>query len=342
MARFYARFDSGSESTLDNDYFDRRRIGADSASGALLKIGLISSRSAVSADVYDDLDSQFRSFASGTYFPPDASTFPTSTLISWSTAYTSSVLGIKSMAAADNTYGGTTVLNYSRRPTGSVLSTQTTLTGPTNPLDPVQLNYNVYLSASNAVAATLNVIQSGSGANLQTPTTRTSNNLSRTLHSLWHNPTLDYFAWDDFTPGTPVLFSTPINAGGGIPCVGSSGGYTYSPTIRFFYQGTYKNDLNTAGKIRIIVNWVYPGVGLGANSFAPTIDDTIIVTGSAVNGGGYQYDKVVTFYADDTDDAVNLTAKVTMSFYDAIIDTSQGSPAYNDTLTVDFVCPTGP
>jgi hypothetical protein len=26
MARFYARFDSGSESTLDNDYFDRRRM----------------------------------------------------------------------------------------------------------------------------------------------------------------------------------------------------------------------------------------------------------------------------------------------------------------------------
>ncbi len=87
MARFYAKFDGGSVSALDNvngagGYFTQRRIAATSASGALLRDGLIASRSAVSADVYDDLDSVNRNGNNGTYFPPDTPTFPTATLIS--------------------------------------------------------------------------------------------------------------------------------------------------------------------------------------------------------------------------------------------------------------------
>jgi len=324
MARFYARFDSGSESALDNDYFDRRRIGADSASGALLKLGLINSRSAVSDDVYDDLNSQFRSFASGTYFPPDASTFPTSTLISWSTAYTSSVLGIRAPVAADNTYGGTSVLNYSRRPTGSVLSTQTTLTGPTNPLDPVQLNYNVYLSASNAVAATLNVIQSGSGANLQTPTTRTSNNLSRTLHSLWHNPTLDYFAWDDFTPGTPGQ-TTPTNQGNGT-CQGSPNFYT-QPTLRIYYSKQFANDFNPNTKIDITVR--YTSNNGGSTQFDGWSGFDISGSGTF---GNYRYIEYVSSVLSEGtglgDDIIDYNMEVTMSFLDPLITNSRGSYSY--------------
>lgn len=210
MARFYAKFDGGSVSALDSvngagGYFTQRRIAATSASGALLRDGLIASRSAVSADVYDDLDSANRNGNNGTYFPPDIPTFPTATLISWSTAYSSSVDGIKTPTT--NTYGVADSLNYSKRVTESVVSTQPTLVGPTNPNDPVQLNYNVYVSASSAVRTTILSIVTGSSevglgrGSVSTPYGRLGQNESRTLHSIWHDPTLNYFAWDDFTPG---------------------------------------------------------------------------------------------------------------------------------------------
>ncbi len=200
MARFYAKFDGGSVSALDNvngagGYFTQRRIAATSASGALLRDGLIASRSAVSADVYDDLDSVNRNGNNGTYFPPDTPTFPTATLVSWSTAYSSSVDGIKTPTT--NTYGVADSLNYSKRVTGSVVSTQPTLVGPTDPLDPVQLNYDVYTSASSAVRTTILSIVTGSSevglgrGSVSTPYGRLGQDESRTLYSIWHNPSVD-------------------------------------------------------------------------------------------------------------------------------------------------------
>jgi hypothetical protein len=217
MARWYAKFDGGSVSTLDSlsgaaGYFEKLRVGASSASAALLRDGLIASRSAVSNDVYDDLDAANRDGSKGTYFPPDISTLPTATLISWSTAYSSSVDGIK--FPTTNTYGVSDSLNYSLRPTGSVVSTQPTLAGPTTPRDPVQLNYNVYLSASQAVKTVIDTFQTASTATVLTPYTRQGQNPSRTLHSIWHNPTLDYFAWDDFTPGQVQSFTAEPRANG--------------------------------------------------------------------------------------------------------------------------------
>lgn len=212
MARFYAKFDSGSSgwvSTLDNlsasGSFDRRSIAANSASAALLRDGLIASRSLLSADIYADLDSTNRDGSKGTYFPPDSGSgkpFSTdgSTFVSWSTAYSSSVDGIKTPVV--NEYGVLDSINYSKRPTASILSTATTLVGPTTPADPVGASYTTYINAANAVTAVLNAIQQGGG-----PTARLGNYPSRTLHSLWHNPTLDYFAWDDFTPGAPQSYT---------------------------------------------------------------------------------------------------------------------------------------
>lgn len=250
MARFYARFDSGSESTLDNDYFDKRRISTNSASGAQFRDGLIASRSAVSADVYDDLDSANKTPTIGTYFPPDAATFPTSTLLSWSTAYTSSVLGIKTPTS--NTYGGGGAINYSQRPTASILSTMTAFVTKSVPNDPVQLNFDVYKSASNAVTATLNQIQNGAGT-AQTPSTRTSYDTSRTYFSLWNDPTMNYFAWDDFTPGVMSTSGMGITANMADCTQTASPGAT--STIQFTWSNTlsyqFKNDGNPSGRIGV-------------------------------------------------------------------------------------------
>jgi hypothetical protein len=207
MARFYARFDSGSagwttelDSGVPSVFFDRRLIPAGCASAALLRDGLIASRSALSIDIYEDLDSVNKDGSKGIYFPPDSGPFSTntSTFVSWSTAYTSSVPGL--VTPVTNSYGSATGVNYSLRPTASIVSTQTTLVGPTNPEDSVGASYTTYITASAADNAILGVVQNGSAV-VNTPFSRLGVKPSRTLHSIWHDPNLQYFAWDDFTPG---------------------------------------------------------------------------------------------------------------------------------------------
>lgn len=321
MARFYGSFDSGSVPQLNSDYFDRRRVSADSASGARLRDGLIASRSAVSADVYDDLDSANETSAIGTYFPPDAVTYPTATLMSWSTAYTSSVVGIRTPTA--NTYGSG-VVNYSQRPTASILSTMTQFVTATIPADPVQLNYDVYLSASNAVQTVLNTIQSGSGANLQTPYTRVGNNPSRTFFSIWNDPTMSYFAWDDFTPGTPGQ-TTPTNQGNGT-CQGSPNFYT-QPTLRIYYAKQFENDFNPNGKMDITVK--YTSNNGGSTQFDGWTGFDVSGSGTS---GNYRYIQYVSSVLSEGtglgDDIIDYNMEVTMSFLDPLITTSRGAYSY--------------
>lgn len=206
MARFYARFDSGSNSiggwttdtettNLDlnspNGYFTRLRIAAGSASAALLRDGLIASRSAVSIDFYEELDPVNQDGGLGIFFPSDQIQIVAGVLTA--SAYT---------ASAGTTQGIFTPLYYRTRPTASITSAQTTLIGPTTPLDSGSVTYTTYLNASAAVEAVLNVVQTGAGV-LTTPYLRRGNQQSRTFHSIWHDPDLQYFAWDDFTPGVP-------------------------------------------------------------------------------------------------------------------------------------------
>jgi len=229
MARFYARFDSGSgvggwtpdtptsdlDGTSPNGYFNRLRISNGSASAALLRDGLIASRSAVSTDFYEELDSVNQNGGLGIFFPADQ--IQTVAGILTASAYT---------ASAANTQGIFTPTNYRTRPTASITSSQTTLIGPTNPLDSGSVNYNVYLAASSAVKTVLESTQNGAGTPF-TPFNRSGNRVSRTLHSIWHDPDLQYFAWDDFTPGTPQGLTL-----------------TESSSTDFYYTNDFKVRLN--------------------------------------------------------------------------------------------------
>jgi hypothetical protein len=255
MARFYAKFDSGSagwvgdlDNISGNGCFTRLRIAASSASAALLRNGLITSRSALSTDIYADLDAANQDPSKGIYFPPNgpppSGPFSTdsSTFVSWSTAYTSSVAGI--VIPAD----------YRTRPTASILSTQTTLVGPTNPQDPVGASYTTYFSASVAVKAVLDVIQTGAGT-VTTPFTRPGENPSRTLHSIWHDSNLQYFAWDDFTPGT-VSASIDINGlnKSAVPPEVFPGGTPINVPTIILYQLTtaqFPNDFNPDARFQV-------------------------------------------------------------------------------------------
>lgn len=215
MARFYARFDAGADT--DGLGFTRLRVGANSASGALLRDGLIASRSLLSTDVYEDLDSVNKDGTKGVYFPTDAPgrTTNTSTFVSWSTAYTSSIEGIKTPTS--NEYGVGNI-NYSKRPTASVAYSSSGVV-QANPVDPIGVSYETYYSASNAVRTVLNSIQSqGDTATTNIPAGGSvtpfgaagrpggvSLSPERTLYSVWNDPSMSYFAWDDFTPGTASL-----------------------------------------------------------------------------------------------------------------------------------------
>lgn len=288
MARFYARFDSGSPNGwtsgygagLDVDYFDRLRVGASSASGAGYRNGLITSRSLLSTDIYADLDPKNQDASKGTYFPGDSGPYSTdgSTFVSWSTAYTSSLEGIKTPTT--NAYATLSPVNYSKRPTASVLSTSPFVTA-SSPLDGVGASYTTYTNAVNAVKATLDAIQVGGTA--LTPFVRSGSFPSRTLHSIWHDPDLTYFAWDDFTPGLPQNFTanTPGNTGTPVE-------YFYSTNYVTDYnwssaQSSYefKNDINAA----VILN-----VSIYTTSSTPGEQGTLIDSVSTtLSAGSYTY-----------------------------------------------------
>ncbi len=318
MARFYARFDSGSESTLDNNFFERRRIGAGSASAALLRDGLISSRSVLSTDIYADLDGVNKDASRGTYFPPDSGPFSTdgSTFVSWSTAYTSSVDGIK--FPVTNSYGSATVINYSKRPTASILSTMTPqLVTASVPNDPVGASYTTYINATNAVNTVLNLIQDAT-TTLSTPYTRPGTTPSRTVHSIWHDPDLQYFAWDDFTPGTPQNFALTIPE------------RVFDPV-----SGYYRLFVESTDNINTVFTWNrqfladLAGTASLTASFIRDSDSTTITTLNQNILGGptfYSWSQASTSYGNDVN-GVLYDIDSNLKFKDAIISSHTGGTA---------------
>lgn len=190
MARFISLLSGGVPSELVST-FDVRSI----SDGTTKRTGLINSRSAVSTDIYQELDVAYQIGTAGTYFPPDQLITITNGVLTGS-VYTASLTN-------PSVAGIRTPADYRTRPTASILSSQTTLVGVTTPQDSASVTYTVYLNASNAVRTVLNSITGGG------PYGRLGLTPSRTLHSIWHDPNLGYFAWDDFTPGIATL-GTPL------------------------------------------------------------------------------------------------------------------------------------
>jgi len=194
MARIYAKFDHGTEPGLEalttGNFYERRVIGANTSSFTLRAV-LIASRSALSTAMYAQLDDVNKDGSRGVIIPADVITSGSGNLL-WTNVYTSSIAGV--VWPSDPRV----------RPTASILSTNSNV-GPANPVDGGTILIGYYHSAS---AALNDIIQSNildqrfSYINCG-PYTRLGYNASRTLHSIWHDHDLTYFAWDDFTPGTP-------------------------------------------------------------------------------------------------------------------------------------------
>lgn len=289
MARFYGRFDQANESVLDSDYFDKRTLGADSASGARLRDGLIASRSALSADAYADIPLTYENGGLGTIIPVDLITTNNSTFLSWSFTYTSS-------ATTPPAPGVIIPPNFRTRPTGSILSTNPNIGGA---IQGGGVAYSVYTATTNAVSAVLNSFSSG-----QSPLTAINqgNNPARTLFSIWHDDGLNYFGYDNFTPGTPQTLAA--NATVTDTSISSS-----TVTIRFSASREFLNDINpnasasiSARLVDVIGDPFVPAKTINITvpvSSLTTVNSTtvayiwnvgtIIENGTAANGANLEY-----------------------------------------------------
>jgi hypothetical protein len=318
MARIYAKFDHGTESGLEaltaGNFYERRVIGA-TTSSATLRAGLIASRSALSTAMYAQMDDVNKDGSRGVIIPTNVITSGSGNL-SWTNVYTSSLAGVVWPS------------NPQVRPTASILSTDGNV-GPANPVDSGTIQIGYYHSASAAVNDVIqnNILDQRFSYINCGPYTRLGNNTSRTLHSIWHNHDLTYFAWDDFTPGTPQTIAGTVNN------LGSWDIYTnvilLEPAenlpITASWSGLYASDLAGTSSLTASL-WRDSGniqvtTVTSASYATPTVTATYNWDGVQGLGGvvgGYQY---------------NLSA--TMSFTDAIIPTHISSKL--STSTTDIV-----
>ena len=193
MARFYARFDHATESALEatnsSNCYEKRVVAASSASGATFRDALISTRSALSAQMISQLDYANSIGINGPIIPTDVIHHSGANL-TWDNVYkTTAIPGVQWPT------------DPRVRPTGSIVSTDGNLT-PTSPPDTGTILYSYYTDATTAVNNAIAAIKQTDNTTPDGPNVgRVSNYSTRTTYSVWHNHGLDYFAWDDYTPG---------------------------------------------------------------------------------------------------------------------------------------------
>jgi hypothetical protein len=304
MARFISVLSGSSPTSVINaKYLDERAI----SDGTTKRTGLITSRSALSTDVYEDLDPVNLDGAKGTYFPPDLMTVPNDPFTA--TAYTSSIAGI------------VIPTDYSVRPTGSVTSS-TAGVAPTNPLDTVSVSYTSYLNASTAVKTVLDSITGGG------PYGRLGLNPSRTLHSVWHDEELRYFSWDDFTPGSPDIQTPEINPAYTDPVLGVVSFVTTSTTLNATssWLPEYKAD---------VLGLASASVGIFRTANGVILESQTVIAG----GSGPAYIPTIdattfNFLPNGDGQPVNYGISASVRFSDVTITTHQGPPVTESFATI--------
>lgn len=252
MARFFARFDHDDDPTLEsetgNNFFDRRVIGSTTSSNAVL----VEKRRNLSEAMAAQLDGVNRDPTQGPIIPPSNTAGTVNNItrsggnLSWTNVYkTTSIPGVAYPA------------DFRTRPTASIYTDDGNLTAA-SPADGGTISDSVYTEATDALNTVLTSIKKIEGAPPHTtdgsPYTRLGLNPSRTLHSLWHDVDLNYFAWDDFTPGQVQSFTAAPRANGvGVFTIDFNAGSVTdglivepgvdSVTIRFNWLNQFRADL---------------------------------------------------------------------------------------------------
>lgn len=196
MARFYAHYQnttqSGLEAASGDNYYTKRFVNTTNAATAISNIA--SARSALSSSFYASISATNQNGNSGVVVPADGYT-NNGTNVSGSNLYTNSA----AIWPADPRV----------RPTSQILIAGSTAVSPA---DDFTTTTALYDSARSAVNTYLTGIYTSVAlTTLGGPYNRTSLSEWRMLASIWHDHNLTYFAWDDFTPGTPTL--NPVQPG---------------------------------------------------------------------------------------------------------------------------------
>lgn len=276
MARFYASFDNSTKSALESDKFERKTY----TNGSTLKTALVNARAALSAGFYAVIESVNRNGANGIVLPQGTFTND-GTNISFTNLYTNPNAVWPS--------------NPQTRPTEPILASSPG-SAPVSPTDGGAFTASLYTDAQTALGNALAGIAGGG------PNGRIGLNAWRTLASLWHDHDLTYFAWDDFTPGTPQSLQNTGNV------VTGTSGSPASVAMTFSWLKEYEAD--TLGGI------TFDGYITNNAGFTKTF------TQNASGGAG-----VITITVTDIDNAGTFDIIGTATFYDVTINTHGGTPA---------------
>lgn len=211
MARYYARFDHGFEATLGGtgsvaNFFERRVIGSATSSNAVL----VAKREALSNAMQAQLDGVNKDPTQGPIIPQSNAAGTVNNItrsggnLSWTNVFkTTQIPGVVPPT------------DFRTRPTASIYTDDGNLTAA-SPADGGTISDTLYTEAGDALNTVLTSIKKTKSGLTPiappftedgSPYTRLGTNPGRTLHSIWHDRNLTYFAWDDFTPGQPQTFT---------------------------------------------------------------------------------------------------------------------------------------
>lgn len=193
MARFYAHYTNATVSALEatsgNNYYQRRAMNTTNAATA--RTAMINARATLSTAFYADIASASnRNGNLGIVVPADGYT-NNGTTVSGANIYTETTPAPGAVWQSDPRI----------RPTSQILvaGTESTIV---DAWDVATTDYNACLTARGDY---MTAITGGS------PYTRLGNNPWRTLASIWHDHNMDYFAWDDYTPGQPSSIAVNVS-----------------------------------------------------------------------------------------------------------------------------------
>lgn len=279
MARFYAHRSnttvSGLEATTAANCYQRNAMNTTNAGTA--RTSMLNTRATLSASFYNSINVGNRNGGLGIVVPSDAYT-NNGTTISGSNLYTNT--------------GAIWPSDPRVRPTAQITTANSSAVSPTDNFSAPTSEYD---SARTAVQDYFAAITGGS------PYARLGLNPVRTLLSIWHDHNLDYFAWDDFTPGQLQSFAVNLISGVGEP-----------EEFRFTGNYQYTNDQNPNGRIELIASLVGPSTY--------SLNTLVVPTSSS-----FTYDWLANGVASVTPGSYTLT--VTARVRDAVIDTHFGTQA---------------
>lgn len=232
MARLYVSFDNSTITALEaksgNNYYARK---GNMTGGATLKSALIAARSALSSAMYGQMDAANQNGTLGVTVPTNGFSVGGGTL-SGSNLYTNSAA----------------VWQSDPRTVRATQSTLTVITTgnstPVSPTDAFSVSSTLYTDATTAVQDVLTNVANG-------PYARLGADPYRTLASVWTDHDLTYVAWDDYTPGAAAdLIGTKL------------GTASSSPRFKLDWYYEYRNDVNPAGRVRVVISATRAGGGL--------------------------------------------------------------------------------